>query len=141
MLKTITVNTLLLLSSAFLFNSCSKSDDSSSPDYRESPSALIAGTYIGVYGKDDFNKKLFVENIGNNKVRLTGNDKTPVELEVEYFDSENILKLKDVKHKTGDRIGVLVYKHDLGTLGFSGYKIKDNQKVIFFNGKKDTYAK
>jgi len=63
MLKTITANTLLLLSSVFLFNSCSKSDDSSTSDFRGTPSALIAGTYIGVYGKDDFNKKLIVENL------------------------------------------------------------------------------
>ncbi len=137
MLKTITVNTLLLLSSLFIFNSCSKSDDNSSADHRGSPSALIAGSYHGVFGSSDSNKILIVEDKGNNTVRLSGNGTTPVELQVEYFDTGNNLNLKDVKHKTGgERIGILTYTHETGYLTFSGYRVGDNQVRISFKGNK-----
>lgn len=136
MIKKIAIYSFVLISSLVVGTSCS-SDDNKSEDEKVkkgSASATVAGTYKGVYSSSEFDKLLLVEDLGNNKIRMSGNDKTPIEMEVQFVSEYT--NHQDVMHKTGELKGVLVYSADSKTLKFSGKRIMENQKLIFFEGRK-----
>lgn len=135
MIKKIAIYSFVLISSLFVGTSCSSSDDNGGDGKKKgSASATVAGTYKGVYDQSEFDKLLLVEDLGNNKIRMSGNDRTPIEMEVQFVSEYT--DHQDVMHKTGELTGVLVYSADSKTLKFSGRKIMENQKRIFFEGKK-----
>lgn len=125
---------LVFLGILFSGTSCSSSDDNSGGVKKGSASATVAGSYMGAYDSKEFNKLLVVEDLGNNKIRMSGNDRTPIEMEVQFVSEHT--DHQDVMHKTGELAGVLVYVAETKTLKFSGKKIMENQKRIFFEGKK-----
>lgn len=129
-----TIYPLFLMILSIFFIGCSNDDDSGTVT-KGSPSALVAGTYKGVYGSNDFNKPLYIDDLGNNKIRIYGNDKTPVEIEVQYVSEET--SHLDVMHKTGELGGVFIYSADNKTLNFSGRKLTQDQVLIFFKGTKE----
>ena len=134
MIKKLVSYSFVLLGILFAGTSCSSSDDNGGSVKKGSASATVSGTYIGTYDSSEFNKLLVVEDLGNNKIRMSGNDKTPIEMEVQFVSEYT--EHQDVMHKTGELAGVLVYVADTKTLKFSGKKIMENQKRIFFEGKK-----
>lgn len=137
MIKKIAIYSFVLISSLVVGTSCSSDDNKSDGGEgvkKGSASATVAGTYKGVYSSSEFDKLLIVEDLGNNKIRMSGNDKTPIEMEVQFVSEYT--DHQDVMHKTGELAGVLVYAADAKTLTFSGKRIMENQKLIFFKGTK-----
>ncbi|MGG5505855.1 MULTISPECIES: hypothetical protein [unclassified Myroides] len=141
MIKKIAIYSFVLISSLFVGVSCS-SDDNKGGDgggddnggKKGTASATVAGTYIGAYDSNEFNKILLVEDLGDNRIRMSGNDRTPIEMNVQFVSEYT--DHRDVMHQTGELAGVLVYSAASKTLKFSGKKIMENQKRIFFEGKK-----
>lgn len=122
----------ILLSLVISLASCSSDDKHEDPAIPSgTASATVAGTYIGTYGLDDFNKTLLIEDLGNNTIRLSGNDKTPVEMKVQFISGSNA-----VMHASLEPTGVLAYDPSTGNLTFGGRTIQENQKVISFSGKR-----
>jgi|GEM_PF-6845226 len=136
MIKKIAIYSFVLISSLVVGTSCSSDDNKSEKEEvkKGSASATVAGTYKGVYDSSEFDKLLVVEDLGNNKIRMSGNDRTPIEMEVQFVSEYT--DHQDVMHKSGELAGVFIYSADSKTLKFSGKKIMENQKRIFFEGKK-----
>ncbi|WP_413511745.1 hypothetical protein [Myroides odoratus] len=136
MIKKIAIYSFVLMGSLLIGTSCSSSDDNNGGGgiKKGSASATVAGSYMGAYDSSEFNKLLLVEDLGNNKIRMSGNDRTPIEMNVQFVSEYT--DHQDVMHQTGELAGVLVYSADSKTLKFSGKKIMENQKRIFFEGKK-----
>lgn len=138
MIKKIALYSFVLIGSLLVGTSCSSSDDNKGGDdggiKKGSASATVAGTYKGVYDSSEFNKILVVEDLGNNKIRMSGNDRTPIEMGVQFVSEYT--DHQDVMHQSGELTGVLIYSADSKTLKFSGKKIMENQKRIFFEGTK-----
>lgn len=133
MKKKITLYSLMIIMFSLISFSCSSDDKDDDTNIKPSgtPSATVAGAYIGTYGKDDFNKILLVEDLGNNTIRLSGNDKTPVELKVQFISGSNA-----VMHANLEPAGILAYDPSTGNLTFGGKQIQENQKLISFSGKR-----
>lgn len=137
MIKKIAIYSFVLIGSLLVGTSCSSDDNKGGGDEggkKGSASATVAGTYIGAYDSNEFNKLLLVEDLGNNKIRMSGNDRTTIEMNVQFVSEYT--DHQDVMHQTGELAGVLVYSANSKTLKFSGKKIMENQKRIFFEGKK-----
>lgn len=132
MTKKITLYSLMAIMISLISFSCSDDDKNDETGKQSGTvSAAVAGTYIGTYGKNDFNKTLLIEDLGNNTVRVSGNDKTPVELKVEFLAGSNV-----VTHVSLEPAGILAYEPSTVTLSFGGKRIQENQELIFFNGKR-----
>lgn len=132
MKKKITLYSLMIIMFSLISFSCSSDDkDDDNNITSDTASATVAGTYIGTYDRNDFNKTLLIEDLGNNTVRVSGNNKTPVEIKVEFLEGSNV-----VTHVSLEQAGLLAYEPSTETLAFTAKETQENKKAFYFNGKR-----
>ncbi|WP_314244640.1 hypothetical protein [Empedobacter tilapiae] len=134
MTKKVAFYSFVMFAITLFFSGCSSNDDDGTIS-KGSASAVVSGTYRGAYDSKEFDKLLFIEDLGNNKIRMSGNDRTPIEMEVQFVSEYT--EDKDVMHKSGELAGVFIYTAGNKSLKFSGRRIQEDQKLIFFSGKKE----
>lgn len=132
MKKKITLYSLMTIMISLISFSCSNDDKDDEPtNPLDTASATVAGTYIGTYDRNDFSKTLLIEDLGNNTVRVSGNNKIPVEIEVEFLEGSNV-----VTHVSFEQAGLLAYEPSTETLAFTAKETPENIKAFYFNGKR-----